>query len=163
MKDLEEFKPSFFGQSGQKERENFHGNTNLNISTTAARFELGTPHVQNIVALNAALRYITKIRIRNIEKRIMYLTDYLIDNLRKLKIENLSPVEQKKYRPGMVTLIPRKKKPAEIVDHLEKRSKVVVSARGKGIRISPHFYNIEQDIDRLILGLRRIFRSDILL
>jgi cysteine desulfurase / selenocysteine lyase len=133
---------------------------NLNISTTAARFELGTPHVQNIVTLNAALRYITKIGIRNIE-RIMYLTDYLIDNLRKLKIEILSPVEQKKYRSGIVTLMPgHKKKPAEIVDQLEKRSKVVVSARGKGIRMSPHFYNIEQDIDRLILGLRRILRSE---
>lgn len=152
LKDLEKFKPSFFSQSGQKERENFHDNMNLNISTTAARFELGTP-VQNIVALNAALRYITKIGIRNIEKRIMYLTDYLIDNLRKLKMEILSPVEQKKYRSGIVTLIPgHKKKPAEIVDQLEKRSKVVVSARGKGIRISPHFYNIERDIDRLILG-----------
>ena len=143
LKDLEKFKPSFFSQSGQKKRENFHDNMNLNISTTAARFELGTPHVQNIVALNAALRYITKIGIRNIEKRIMYLTDYLIDNLQKLKVEILSPVEQKKYRSGIVTFIPRKKKPAEIIDQLETRSKVVVSARGKGIRISPHFYNIE--------------------
>ena len=95
------------------------------------------------VALNAALRYITKIGIRNIEKRIMYLTDYLIDNLQKLKVEILSPVEQKKYRSGIVTFIPRKEKPAEIIDQLETRSKVVVSARGKGIRISPHFYNIE--------------------
>lgn len=129
MRDLEEFKPSFFSQPGQKERDNFHANMNLNISTTAARFELGTPHGQNIVALNAALRYITKIEIRNIEKRIMYLTDYLIDNLQKLKIEILSPVEQKKYRSGIVTFIPRKKKPAEIVDQLERSSKVVVSAR----------------------------------
>jgi selenocysteine lyase/cysteine desulfurase len=80
--DLDEFKPSFISQSGQKERENFHGNMNLNVSTT------------------------------------------------------------------------------EILDQLEGRSKVVVSARGKGIRISPHFNNIEQDIDRLILGLRRILRSE---
>jgi cysteine desulfurase / selenocysteine lyase len=160
LKDLEKFKPYFFSQSGQKKRENFCDNMNLNISTTATRFELGTPHIQNIVALNAALRYITKIGIRNIEKRIMYLTDYLIDNLQKLKIEILSPVEQKKNRSGIVTFIPRKKKPAEIVDQLEKRSKVIVSARGKGIRISPHFYNNEQDIDRLVLGLRRILRSE---
>lgn len=110
------------------------------------------------MALNAALRYITKIWIRNIEKRIIYLTDYLIDNLQKLKVEVLSPVEQKKYRSGIVTFIPRKKKPAR--QQLETRSKVVVSARGKGIRISPHFYNIEQDIDRLILGLRRILRIE---
>jgi selenocysteine lyase/cysteine desulfurase len=70
LKDLEKFKPFFFSQSGQKERESFHANMNLNISTTATRFELGTPHIQNIVALNAALRYITKIGIRNIEKEL---------------------------------------------------------------------------------------------
>jgi len=121
---------------------------------------MNLPHIQNIVALNAALLYITKIGIRNIEKRIMYLTDYLIDNLRKLKIEILSPVEQKNYRSWIVTLIPRKKKPAEIVDQLEKKSKVVVSVRGKGIRISPHFYNIEQDIDGLIVVVRSILRSE---
>ena len=30
---------------------------------------------------------------------------------------------------------------------------IMVSARGDGIRVSPHFYNNEQDIDKLILNL----------
>ena len=36
----------------------------------------------------------------------------------------------------------------EIVRKLEKR-RIIVSARGGGIRVSPHLYNNEEDIDRL--------------
>lgn len=160
LRDLENFKPSFFSQSGQKRRENFDNNMSLNMSKTATRFELGTPHFQNIAALNAALRYISKIGIRHIEKRIMNLTDYLIDSLQKMKIEILSPIEEKKYRSGIILFKPRKKKPVDIVEELEKRSKVVVSARGKGIRISSHFYNNEDDVDKLILGLKKILQME---
>ncbi len=160
LKDLENFKPAFFSQSGQKKRGNFENNMNLDMSTTARRFELGTPHFQNIAALNAALRYITRIGIRHIEKRIMDLTDYLIDNLQKMKIEILSPIEEKKYRSGIILFKARKKMPVDIVRELEKRSKVLVSARGKGIRISPHFYNNEEDVDKLIIGLKKILQMD---
>jgi cysteine desulfurase/selenocysteine lyase len=160
LKDLENFKPAFFSQSGQKKRGNFENNMNLSMSTTARRFELGTPHFQNIAALNAALRYITRIGIRHIEKRIMDLTDYLIDNLQKIKIEILSPIEEKKYRSGIILFKARKKMPVDIVGELEKRSKVLVSARGKGIRISPHFYNNEEDVDKLIIGLKKILQME---
>jgi cysteine desulfurase/selenocysteine lyase len=160
LKDLENFKPAFFSQSGQKKRGNFENNTYLDMSTTARRFELGTPHFQNIAGLNAALRYITRIGIRQIEKRIMDLTDYLIDNLQKMKIEILSPIEEKKYRSGIILFKARKKMPVDIVRELEKRSKVLVSARGKGIRISPHFYNNEEDVDKLIIGLKKILQMD---
>jgi selenocysteine lyase/cysteine desulfurase len=43
----------------------------------------------------------------------------------------------------------------EIVRKLEEK-KIVVSARGGGIRVSPHFYNNEEDIDTLIRALRAL-------
>jgi selenocysteine lyase/cysteine desulfurase len=39
---------------------------------------------------------------------------------------------------------------------LKNKNKVIVSARGKGIRASIHFYNNEEDIDRLVAGLKSI-------
>jgi selenocysteine lyase/cysteine desulfurase len=35
------------------------------------------------------------------------------------------------------------------------RERIIVSARGKGIRVSPHFYNNEEDIDKLVTALKR--------
>jgi hypothetical protein len=66
----------------------------INMSKTATRFELGTPHFPNIVALNAAIRYISKIAIKHIEKRILSITDYLIDNLQKMNLQILSPLDR---------------------------------------------------------------------
>jgi cysteine desulfurase/selenocysteine lyase len=156
LRDIEKFKPPFFSQFGQKRRENFDNNMNVNMSNTATRFELGTPHFPNIVALDAALRYISKIGIKHIEKRILSLTDYLIDNLQNMKLQILSPIEVRKYRSGIVLFKMKKKKPVDIVQELEKKNKIIVSARGKGIRVSTHFYNNEEDIDKLIVGLKSI-------
>jgi len=156
LRDVEKFRPPFFSQFGQKRRENFDNNMKMNMSNTATRFELGTPHFQNIIALNAAIRYISKIGIRHIEKRILNLTDYLINNLQNMNLQILSPIEEKKYRSGIILFKPRKKKSTDIIMELEKKNRIIVSARGKGIRVSTHFYNNEEDVDRLIVGLKRI-------
>ncbi|PWU79590.1 MAG: hypothetical protein DLM72_16520 [Candidatus Nitrosopolaris wilkensis] len=156
LRDVENLKPPFFSQFGQKKRENFDNNMNVNMSNTATRFELGTPHFPNIVALNAALRYISNIGIKHIEKRILSITEYLIDNLQSMKLQILSPIEERKYRSGIVLFKITKKKPVGVVQELEKKNKIIVSARGKGIRVSTHFYNNEEDIDKLIVGLKSI-------
>jgi selenocysteine lyase/cysteine desulfurase len=156
LNDVEAFKPLFFSQSGQKKRESYHNNMKINMSNSAAKFEIGTPHFPNIIALNAAIKYISKIGIGHIERRIISLTDYLIDNLQKMKLLILSPIEDKKYRSGIILFTMRKKKPCDIISELKNKNKVIVSARGKGIRASIHFYNNEEDIDRLVAGLKSI-------
>jgi cysteine desulfurase/selenocysteine lyase len=158
LKHKEYSNPSFFSQSGQKQKQNFDNNTKLIMSDTATRFELGTPHFQNIIALNAAIRYMLKLETKEIEKRILALTDYLIDRLLNMDLKILSPIENKKERSGIVIFKPFNMKPIKIVAELERKNRIVVSARGKGIRVSPHFYNNEADIDKLILALERIFK-----
>ena len=49
----------------------------------------------------------------------------------------------------------KKLHPLTIVKKLEKEN-IIVSQRGKGIRISPHFYNNEEDINKLILFLEKL-------
>src|SRR5918999_6610469 len=156
LRDPENFKPPFFSQSGQRRRENFNNNMKVDVSGTAARFEIGTPHFANIIALNTAIKYISRIGINQIERRILSITDYLIDKLQNLNLEILSPIEDRKYRSGIVVFKSNKrKKPIDIVTELQKRERIIVSARGKGIRVSPHFYNNEEDIDRLVTALKR--------
>lgn len=158
LRDKDYFKPTFFSLSGQKKKDNFDNNTKLDSSYSATRFELGTPHFQNIVALKAAIKYTSKIGIKQIEKRILGLTNYLIDKLVNIDIEILSPVTEKKYRSGIIVFKPKKENPSQIVMKLQKMNQIIVSARGKGIRVSPHFYNNEEDIDNLISALVNILR-----
>lgn len=148
---LEKFKPPFYSQLGQKNLEIFD-NKKIDMSNTARRFELGSPHFQNIIGLNAAIRYISKIGIRNIERRILNLTDYLVDELQKLNLEISSPLEEK-HRSGIINFKTNKAK--DVVEKLE-RKKIQVAARGEGVRVSVHFYNNENDIDKLISELKNL-------
>lgn len=156
-KYLEEltFEPVFFGQAGQKKKEDYSNNMKVDMSTDATKFEVGTPNFQNIFALNAALKYISRIGVRQIERRLLNLTDYLIEKLRNLGLQILSPIDDRKYRSQIILFKP-KRNPVNLVAELERKHKIVLSARGKGIRVSPHFYNNEDDIDRLISVLRKI-------
>jgi selenocysteine lyase/cysteine desulfurase len=152
LENFNEFKPPFYSQLGQKHREIFD-NMKVNMSNTASRFELGSPHFPNILGLKAAIEYVSEIGIMNIEKRILSLTDYLVEKLQKLNLQILSPLEDEKYRSGIIIF--KTDYAQQIVRKLEKE-RIIVSARGEGIRVSPHFYNNEEDIDKLISALRDI-------
>ncbi|MFL6321023.1 MAG: aminotransferase class V-fold PLP-dependent enzyme [Nitrososphaeraceae archaeon] len=145
LEDIHQFHPPFFSQFGQKQREIFD-NSKINMSTTASRFELGSPHFSNILSLKAAIEYISKIGITQIERRILSLTSYLVEKLHELNLEIISPLKEEKWRSGIIVF--KMHNVDEIVRKLEKR-RIIVSARGGGIRVSPHLYNNEEDIDRL--------------
>jgi len=151
LEDSKEFKPPFFSHLGQKHIDGFE-NMKMNVSDTASRFELGSPHFPNIFAFNAAIKYISKIGIDEIEKRILSLTDYLVEKLQELNLRVSSPLEEK-YRSGIIVF--KADKSEEIVTKLKKEM-IIVSARGDGIRVSPHFYNNEEDIDKLVSKLKQL-------
>jgi cysteine desulfurase / selenocysteine lyase len=141
--------PPFFSQFGQEDREHFD-NMKIRMSKNASKFELSTPHFPNIIALKAAIAYISKINILRIEERIRYLTQYLIDRLAELKIQVLSPLSNI-HRSAIIVF--KSRSPEHLVAYLGKK-RIIVSARGGGIRVSPHFYNDEGDIDNLISALK---------
>lgn len=156
-----QFKPAFFSQSGQRERNLYSINTQMLMSNTATKFEVGSPNLPNISALNAGLQYISTIGIKNIEQRILQLTDYIIDKLHSINLKILSPIENKNNRSGIILFQSKNRKPLDIIKILEKKYKIIVSARSNGIRISPHFYNNEDDIDKLVSALEKIFSNSI--
>jgi cysteine desulfurase / selenocysteine lyase len=149
LRDEPDLHPAFFSQFGQKERERFD-NKKIRMSKNASKFELSTPHFPNIIALKAAIEYISKINISRIQERIHSLTNYLLERLFELKLRFLSPMEEK-YRSAIIVF--KIKTPQHLVEYLRKKQ-IIVSARGGGVRVSPHFYNNEDDIDRLISVLK---------
>ena len=153
--DEYQLKPSFFSLSGQKDIDNYENNNQIEISNNATRFEIGTPHFQNIISLNAAVKYLSNIGIKNIEYRILQLTDYIIQKLESLNFEIISPIKNKNQRSGIIIFKSKKFHPLTIVKKLENEN-VIVSQRGRGIRISPHFYNNEDDVDKLMLLLEKL-------
>ncbi|MHA1667044.1 MAG: aminotransferase class V-fold PLP-dependent enzyme [Candidatus Heimdallarchaeaceae archaeon] len=90
--------------------------------------------------------------VKNVQERIFKLTDYLIEELQSLNpIEFITPLEMK-YRSGIVNV--RLPNNIDLARKL-KENKIIVSPRYGGIRISPHFYNTFEDIDKLVSILKQ--------
>jgi len=119
----------------------------------AARAELGCPHFAGIFALGAALDLINEIGIQNIQERALNLNRLLTNRLTEDDWKILSPLENEKARSAE-TLI-EIERPDEIVRALFRRG-VLVTEKPEGIRVATHFFNNEEDIEKLINTLQEL-------
>jgi len=120
---------------------------------TAARIELGCPHLAGIFALGASVKLVTDVGIENVQARVLDLNQKLTNRLAENDWKVLSPLMNEASRSGE-TLI-EVEQPAEIMRALFRRG-VVVTEKPQGIRAATHFFNDESDIERLLSGLNEI-------
>ena len=119
----------------------------------AARTELGCPHFAGIFALGASVEMLTQIGIRNVQERALELNRFLTSRLTEAGWKVLSPLLNESARSAE-TLV-ETEKPNEIVRHLLRRG-VIVTQKPEGFRAATHFFNNEDDIERLIAALNEV-------
>jgi selenocysteine lyase/cysteine desulfurase len=118
----------------------------------AARAELGCPHFAGIFALGASVELMTRIGAKTIQERALSLNKILTDRLIESGWNVLSPIRDERTRSAETLL--KVNEPARVVAMLAER-KVIVTKKPQGIRVATHFFNNEDDIERLIEGLSR--------
>ncbi len=116
----------------------------------AGRFEEGTPNTAGVFALGAAIDLLLEIGIDAIAARVLALTDRLVAGLVERGAECLSP--RGAEASGIVSFRLPDEPVARTVARLRAQRIFVVARRG-GVRASPHFYNDEGEIDRLLAAL----------
>jgi len=155
---LERLEPSIVGWHGisdsvvsrvLKKQDTFGRPFDLSRVTPAqdaTRFEWGTWSVITVVGARAAIEFTLKYSPQEREPLIERLNGRLIDGLSKMGRRITSPVE-KNRRSGIVTF--EVEDAAKVAQRLQKEN-VVVAPRVNTLRVSPHFYNKEQEIDTLL-------------
>ncbi len=118
----------------------------------AARTELGCPHFAGLFALGASVEMMAGLGAKNIEERVLALNRQLTDRLTAGGWKVLSPLRDERMRSAE-TLV-AVDEPARVVARLAARN-VVVTEKPQGIRVATHFFNNEEDIERLIEALAR--------
>jgi len=152
---IQKFEPPFAGWASVKQEifntTDFWDIWKLELSETATRFEVGSPSYISLVGAREALKLLLRVGIPNIERRILGLTDRLIDSIRDMNLDLQTP-EEKACRSGIVNF--RVENPRQVAEELGRKG-IIVSARSNGIRVSPHFYNTEEEIDALTDEIRK--------
>jgi cysteine desulfurase/selenocysteine lyase len=152
---IEKFEPPYVGWASVNqevfETVDFYDILNLNLSKTASRFEVGSPSTMSFVGATEAMKILLDFGIENVCSRISRLTDHLIGRVEEMGLELQTPKE-KQCRSGIVNF--KIDRPQKVVEMLTKKG-IIVSARANGIRVSPHFYNTEEEIDALTEEIRK--------
>ena len=147
---IEKFEPPLVGWASVKpevfETLDFWDIWSLKLSETASRFEVGSPSFISLTGAAESLKILLNFGIENIEKRILKITDHLIESVKSAGLKLQTP-EEPQHRSGIVNFKIDKAK--EIAESLNRKG-IIVSARAHGLRVSPHFYNTEEEIDKFM-------------
>ncbi|MGH8168607.1 MAG: aminotransferase class V-fold PLP-dependent enzyme, partial [Woeseiaceae bacterium] len=123
--------------------------TRYDPAPNARRFEMGTPPVVNCYAAEAGLELLAEFGMPLIESRISELTAAIIAEAKNAGYRLAVPDDPLRHG-ALITL--RTHDEDALVSWLEKRD-IVTSSRSGNLRISPHFYNDHDDIDKLYRAL----------
>jgi cysteine desulfurase/selenocysteine lyase len=116
------------------------------------RYEPGSPNFAGLLGMEAAIKFLLTAGMEEIENHILSLTDYLITGLQAKGCAIDTPISDRRERSGIVSFRHRAMDSTELCERLQAAG-VIVSLRGGLIRVSPHFYNIEDELDQLLTVL----------
>ena len=140
--------PKGLGWRSVKDPFSFNNRAGIPVPT-ARRYELGCPSFSGIFALGAAVSYLDGIGRDRIEARVLQVNTALTSALLHAGFEVLSPSGSGRSGQTLVAV----DDPRGTTEFLRSRG-ILVTQKPEGLRVSTHFYNNEQDIEKLVSALK---------
>jgi selenocysteine lyase/cysteine desulfurase len=125
----------------------------------ARRFEGGTPPIPSLFAAAAGLRLLLDVGLEKSWNQTDYVHQMLRQELVRLGASLVTP-EDPSSHAGMIAF--KSVDENKLVSTLD-QDRIIVSSRDGNLRISPHFYNTEVDVELLVKSLsehKALFASD---
>lgn len=126
----------------------------LRLKPDASRYEGGTQNMGGMIGLGASLALLAELGVEAIAAAILDFTDEACRRLAELGAEIYSPRDGDE-RSGIVLFDLPDVDPTHARDHCAQAG-VAVACRGGRLRISPHGYNDQTDLERLLDALRSL-------
>ena len=156
---IEKLEPAVVGWFGTEDPFDFD-RSSLRLRKDARRFETGTYTLPQAWTAAGALSIIEEIGVPDIRAHNQVLTRRIIDLADEAGLEVLSPRDDAR-RSGLVRVrIPGGRAAAEDVLHSLFERDVVLDSRIDALRISPHFFNTEEEIDHCFAQLRDVLETN---
>jgi selenocysteine lyase/cysteine desulfurase len=118
---------------------------------SARRFDSGTPPVPSIYAGLAGMALVEHVGVQVIQDHVRRLNERLLAGLDELGATVATP-RPEEQRGALVCVV------SADVDALVRAlaaDRIVTSSRDRNLRVSLHLYNVEEDVDRVLVALAR--------
>jgi len=123
----------------------------LKLKPSAARYEGGSQNMVGMIGFGASLDLLLELGSEAIAAAIVEITDRACERLEQIGATVVSD-RRPAHRSGIVAFELAGRDPLAVKKHCLTRQ-VVLTCRAGRLRISPHAYNNEEDVERLIAAL----------
>ncbi len=155
IEHIDNMRPGPFYWAAAEGAENFHALAfeNPKLTRGARRWDMAeTSNYFNFAAMDASLQFVLQLGPATVEAHNRNLIDLLFERLPKDRCVPTSPLDSTQRGPYGCFAARSPEKTAELYHKLVEE-KIITSLREGNIRVSPHLYNTERDIDRLISAI----------
>jgi cysteine desulfurase/selenocysteine lyase len=127
-----------------------HNTRALNYHSDARRYETGTLAYSLFHSWTAGLEILEEVGIAPIHARVLELTDRIISGLGSKGIEIVSPVNCIDERSGIISFTLGSEEGNKELFQKLRANTIIVAPRDGRLRVSPNFFNNEDDVDRFL-------------
>lgn len=135
----------------------FSFDTKLVYASSISRFLHGSPAIPALYAARSGYRIINEIGVERIREKSVRQTKYLINLAEEAGFEVTSP-KNAAQRGGTVTVA--HEHAAAMAKELIRREFIIDYRPGAGIRISPHFYTKDEELELVVEEMKKIAASN---
>ena len=136
-----------------------YDDSNLAFKDLPEKFQTGFRNYVGIVGLESSANYLYRYGMENIRKKNIHLSNMLRDELSKINKITLYGPENTEERTSIISFTIEGLEPQTAVEKLEKQD-IILAVREiyakKIIRASPHFFNTESEILRVIDAIKKL-------
>lgn len=151
---FEKITPAYTGWLAVDDAWNFF-DYRLEFLPDARRFEYATANFMGITGLSAALELLNEIGLPNIEQHLLKIGGYMVERLEQLGMIFKGSRDRKRWS-GIYSFAGRETD--KLFQYLLSKN-IVCALRNGMIRVSPHFYNINEEIDELADEVKKFYES----
>jgi cysteine desulfurase / selenocysteine lyase len=151
---MERVKPTLVGWLSVNDPDDY-SNYDQPYAPNARRFESGALNTAGVAGLGAAIELFLQVGVEKIENYLLGLGDYLCEHIQGELTDRGYRVASSRRdgEKSAIICIEHEKYSAHDLYHLLNDRRIITTPRLGRLRISPHFYNTREEIERLIEAL----------
>jgi kynureninase len=151
------FEPALIGWAAHAEPFNFSTGPVV-YADGAERFQSGTPNIPSLYSARSGYEIVGEIGVTAIREHSLRLTRRIMDHASRQGYRLNTPDADHERGGAVIVDVPG----GDIVSAELIRRNVIVDYRpGAGIRLAPHFYNTDADIDKAMSTLDDVVRTQV--